>query len=81
MDSTEDGELAISVDGGSNWSIFNIDFPLIITGHLVVIGGELLSLDYSALLLAGVQSVSMWMIPVVIAGAGIGVFVIMRIRK
>jgi len=45
------------------------------------VGGELLPLDTTALLLAGVQSVSMWMIPVVVSGAGIGVFVIMRNRK
>jgi hypothetical protein len=44
----------------------------------IVIGGELLSLDNSALLLAGVQSVSMWMIPVVVSGAGIGIFMIKR---
>ena len=43
-----------------------------------VIGGELIPLDTTALLLAGVQSVSMWMIPVILAGAGIGVFVIKR---
>ena len=42
------------------------------------IGGEIIPINTTALLLAGVQSVSMWMIPVVIAGAGIGVFVIKR---
>ena len=45
------------------------------------VGGELLPINTTALLLAGVQSISMWMIPVVISGAGIGVFVIMRNRK
>jgi hypothetical protein len=35
-------------------------------------------IDQSALLLAGVQSISMWMIPVILAGAGIGIFVIKR---
>ena len=44
----------------------------------VTIGGTFVPIDQSALLLAGVQSVSMWMIPVVIAGIGIGVFVIKR---
>jgi len=43
-----------------------------------IIGGTDIPINTSALLLAGVQSVSMWMIPVVIAGAGIGVFVIKR---
>jgi len=44
----------------------------------VQVGGSDVSINTSALLLAGVQSISMWMIPVVIAGAGIGVFVIKR---
>jgi len=42
------------------------------------VGGTDVSINSSALLLAGVQSVSMWMIPVVIAGIGIGIFVIKR---
>jgi len=42
------------------------------------VGGTFIPIDQSALLLAGVQSISMWMIPVVIAGIGIGVFVIKR---
>ena len=44
----------------------------------VPIGGTFVPIDQSALLLAGVQSISMWMIPVVIAGIGIGIFVIKR---
>ena len=44
----------------------------------LVIGGTFIPIDKTALLLAGVQSVSMWMIPVVLAGIGIGVFVIKR---
>jgi len=43
-----------------------------------VIGGSNVPINTSALLLAGVQSISMWLIPVVIAGVGIGVFVIKR---
>jgi hypothetical protein len=45
------------------------------------VGGEILPINSMALMLAGVQSISMWMIPVVVSGAGIGVFVIMRTRK
>jgi len=44
----------------------------------VAVGGISISIDQTALLLAGVQSISMWMIPVVIAGIGIGIFVIKR---
>jgi len=42
------------------------------------VGGISIPIDQSALLLAGVQSISMWMIPVVIAGIGIGIFVIKK---
>jgi len=42
------------------------------------VGGTLVPIDTTALLLAGVQSISMWMIPVVVAGIAIGVFVIKR---
>jgi len=42
------------------------------------IGGTLVPIDTTALLLASVQSISMWMIPVVAAGVAIGVFVIKR---
>ncbi len=44
----------------------------------VPVGGTFVPIDQSALLLAGAQSVSMWMIPVILAGVGIGVFVIKR---
>jgi len=43
-----------------------------------VIGGFNVPIDKTALLLAGVQSISMWMIPVLVAGIGIGIFVIKR---
>jgi len=44
----------------------------------ISVGGTLVPIDTTALLLAGVQSISMWMIPVVAAGVGISVFVIKR---
>jgi len=44
----------------------------------VKIGGTLIPIDTTTLLLAGVQSISMWMIPVVAAGVAIGIFVIKR---
>jgi hypothetical protein len=46
--------------------------------HDQLVGGTSIPIDQSALLLAGASSVSMWMIPVVIAGIGIGVFVIKK---
>jgi hypothetical protein len=42
------------------------------------VGGSDVSINTAALLVAGAQSVSMWMIPVIVAGAGIGLFVIKR---
>ncbi len=42
-----------------------------------VIGGELLPIDTTALLLAGTQTFS-WMIPVVLSVLGIGLFVVSR---
>ncbi len=44
----------------------------------VPIGGISIPIDSTALILAGAQSISMWMIPVILAGIGIGVFVIKR---
>jgi len=68
-----------SDDGGATWiEIGSLGIPLEITGPNTVIGGTYIPIDQSALLLAGVQSVSMWMIPVILAGIGIGVFVIKR---
>jgi len=49
-----------------------------LTTETVPVGGTFIPIDTSALLLAGVQSISMWMIPVILAGIGIGVFVIKR---
>ena len=48
------------------------------TKSFPTVGGSMIPIDSTALLLAGVQSISMWLIPVVIAGVGIGVFVIIR---
>jgi len=42
------------------------------------VGGSMIPIDTTALLLAGVQSISMWMIPVVIACVGVSIFVVIR---
>jgi len=49
----------------------------VLTGHSTVVGGELLSIDSTSLILAGAQSFS-WMIPVILSGIGIGLFVVSR---
>ncbi len=46
-------------------------------GCEIVVGGELLPIDSTALILAGAQSFS-WMIPVILSGIGIGLFVVSR---
>jgi len=45
-----------------------------------VVGGEFLPIDSTALLLAGAQTFS-WMIPVILSGIGIGLFVVSRKSK
>jgi len=47
----------------------------------VAIGGEIIPLDTTALLLAGAQMNAAWMIPVVLSGIGIGLFVVYRKSK
>ena len=63
---------------GTKGSGFQPDAFVTKIGDDIVIGGINIPIDQSALLLAGAQSISMWMIPVVVAGIGIGIFVIKR---
>jgi len=55
-----------------------LDFSKVTENVDSIIGGTLVSIDTTTLLLAGAQSISLWMIPVVAAGVGVGVFVIKR---
>ena len=63
-----------TIIGGCDPRVVVEQFPTV----EIPIGGTLAPIDTTALLLAGVQSISMWMIPVVIAGVGIGIFVVIR---
>jgi len=58
----------ISFDGGPN-----------VPG--VPVGGTLFQIDSSSLVLAGAQMTASWMIPVIVAGAGIGLVVVSRKNK
>ena len=58
--------------GVDNISILCNDF------QTVAVGGELIPLDTSALLLAGSQMNAAWMIPVVLSVLGIGIFVVSK---
>jgi len=81
--------LAFSTDGltmfviGEGEALQNVNeyalgIPFDVSSVPIPVGGTSIPIDQSALLLAGVQSVSMWMIPVILAGVVIGVFVIKR---
>jgi len=63
----------IDVDGDGT-----LEFSKLTERTSDVIGGTLVPIDTTTLLLAGAQSISLWMIPVVAAGIGIAVFVINR---
>jgi len=46
------------------------------TSHSQAVGGELLSIDSTALMLAGLQSSAIWMLPVLAGAVGVGAFYI-----
>ena len=62
------------VTGGADTNIQTI----IVTTSTTLVGGEFLPIDSTALLLAGAQMTAAWLIPVLVAGAGIGLFVVSR---
>jgi len=68
----------VSMSDASNGVAVGSTGTIVFTSSGVPVGGTYIPIDKTALLLAGVQSISMWMIPVVIAGIGIGIFVIKR---
>jgi len=61
-------------DGFDNTSIIFQDIWLIPDDFIV--GGEFLSIDSTALLLAGLQSSAIWMLPVLAGAAGVGAYYI-----
>jgi len=66
---------SIELDGGG-FAIQDIQFDF----SSVLVGGELIPIDTTALILAGTQTFS-WMIPVLLSGVGIGLFVVSRKSK
>ena len=66
-----------SIDGGINWIRFP-SFPvqnnLVLTGPTMV-GGELIPLDTTMVLVAGTQTTAAWMIPVIVSAIGIGIVI------
>ncbi len=56
------------------------DFNFILTGGEQKVAGELLPLDSTALFLAGIQSMTVWMVPTVLGLTGVGVYLV-KFRK
>jgi len=65
---TENSDMAVSAE------------PFLIRVGSFAVGGELLPIDSTSLLVAGAQSFS-WMIPLILSGIGIGLFVVSRKSK
>jgi len=73
----DDIRFCIMTEARTNPLMYWID-DISLTTETVSIGGTFIPIDTSALVLAGAASISMWMIPVVVAGIGVAVFVIKR---
>ncbi len=67
---------------GNTGAEFSAITGLTLIGQVLcdVVTGELLPLDSSALFLAGIQSMTVWMIPTVLGLAGAGVYLV-KFRK
>ena len=72
------GSQTLQSEGGTfdNWTNFNsVHAWFLITGHPPdAVGGELLPIDNTALMLAGIQSSTIWMLPALAGIAGAGAF-------
>ena len=59
---------------------FDLDITGLVQGPTgCVIGGEMISLDTSMILLAGTQTIAAWMIPVLVSGIGIAIVIARKI--
>jgi len=73
-------ECAATLNDGTTWlPCLGFHLNLVLTGspEQLPVGGELIQIETTSLLLAGAQSFS-WMIPVILSGIGIGLFVVSR---
>ena len=73
------GNPGVASVGGTfdNWQSTAPHRAFFLTGHGDVVGGELLPIESTSLLLASAQSTT-WMIPLVLSVLGIGLFVVSR---
>jgi len=60
----------------TTWTIQNLDSWFQLSGHQAIVGGELLPIDSTALMLAGLQSSAVWMIPTLAGLAGAGFYLV-----
>jgi len=59
-----------------DWTILDGDLNFVLTSQTPVVGGELLPIDTTALMLAGLQSSAIWMLPVLAGIAGTGFYLV-----
>ena len=72
----------MAVSGAGEVCVFVVETNQATLEDLIKVGGQLLSIDSAALILAGLQSSSIWMIPALAGIAGAGVyFVRSRMNK
>jgi len=69
-----ESKTAISISPGV-WDISGADSWFLLSGNSPVVGGELIPLDTTSLLLAGTQMNAAWMIPVIVSAIGIGIVI------
>ncbi len=85
-DNEVDGAWVFSTSGGFGsgtatsvspgiWNISGFDSWFLLSGNPPVVGGELIPLDTTSLLLAGTQMNAAWMIPVIVSAIGIGIVI------
>jgi len=67
--------LSVSIPPTQWFPFTNFDVWFQLTGDGEVVGGELLPIDTTTLLLAGAQMNAAWMIPVIVSAIGIGIVI------
>jgi len=77
VNSGDEVEIRLGLNGNLIGTSATYELEINLVPETPVVGGEFLSIDTTALLLAGAQSFS-WMIPVILSGIGIGLFVVSR---
>ena len=72
---SEDERNRCTAGGRNEWASTLFGNIIIATSEIKPIGGEMISLDTTMVLVAGTQSVAAWMIPVIVSAIGIGIVI------